>query len=236
MLRTITLKGGVEITNSNWANEVAAVIRKELRIELRGKVGLFSTFLFAVGAVTALGIASINSDPSPALSAGLLWLALLFACVVALARTFLLEEEQGTGDLLRLLAKPGPVFWGKAIFNFILLIAVAIVIVPAFLLLVNVTVASVALLIAGSLCGVAGLAAVVSMCGALASRAQGKGLLAGVISLPLLLPVLTAGITALRGAFGDPPDESWRAVLSLMGMAAAFFAIGPYLYAAIWKQ
>lgn len=232
----ILCQGGLEITSSSWASEVGAVFQKELRIELRGKVGLYSTLLFAVGAVTALGIASINTEPSPSLSAGLLWVTLLFACVVGLARTFLLEEEHGTGDLLRLLARPGPVFWGKAIFNLVLLVAVALVIVPAFVMFVNVNVASVPLLVAGSLCGSAGLAAVVSMCGALASRAQSRGLLAGVISLPLLLPVLAAGTSALRGAFGDPPEESWRAVLSLCGMAVAFFAIGPYLYAAIWKQ
>ncbi len=222
--------------NSSWAREVAAILGKELRVELRGRVGLYSTLVFAVGAVTALGIASIRGEPSPSLAAGLLWVALLFACVVGLARTFLSEEEQGTADLLRLLANPGPVFWGKAVFNMLLLIAVALFVVPLFVLFVKVEVVAPFLLISGVLCGCAGLAAVVSMCGALASRAQGRGLLMGVISLPLLLPVLAAGITALRGAFGDPSAESWSAVASLGGMAVAFSSLGPYLYAAVWKQ
>jgi len=40
----------------------------------------------------------------------LISVALLFAAIVALPRTVLVEEEQGTGDLLRLLAKPEDVF------------------------------------------------------------------------------------------------------------------------------
>ncbi|MCW5947042.1 MAG: heme exporter protein CcmB [Fimbriimonadales bacterium] len=229
-------KGGTATLSLGWGAEVAAVVRKEFRVELRGRVGLYSTLVFAVGAVTALGLASVRGEPSPSLAAGLLWVAMLFACVVGLARTFLAEEEQGTGDLLRLIANPGPVFWGKAIFNFLLIVAVAGLVVPLFVLFVRVQVADVGLLVCGTLCGCAGLAAVLSMCGALASRATGRGLLTGVISLPLLLPVLAAGITALRGAFGDSVSESWGAVASLAGMAAAFFAIGPYLYAAVWKQ
>ena len=222
--------------NCGWAAETCAVFRKEALSEIRGRHGLYTTLLFAVMTVTALGFASARGNPGPTLAAGMLWVAMLFAAITGLARTFILEEEQGTGDLLRLWGKPGPVFWGKLLYNLLLLVIVAAVVVPLFTLFVGAEVSDPGLLLAGLASGCAALAAAISMCGALVCRSSSRAVLSGVISVPVLLPVVLLGIGALRIAFGDAGSEGWESVAGLAGLAVAFGAAGPYLFAAVWKQ
>lgn len=231
-----TQKGGLETLKSEWLTETRAMLKKELLTELRGKNGLFATLLFAFGSVTAIGLAAARGEPSPTLAAGMFWVALLFAAVSGLLRTFLLEEETGTADLLRLWANPSPVFWGKFFFNLLLQIAVCLLITPLFILFVGSTITDWPLLIATLLIGSIALTAAVSICGAIACRAQGKAMVAGVISLPVLFPVLLMGISALRVALGAPVSGGWQALAGCAGLALVFCAVGPYLYAAIWKQ
>jgi heme exporter protein B len=166
----------------------------------------------------------------------MLWVALLFAGVVGVARTFLIEEEQGTGDLLRLWARPEPVFWGKTLYNLALICIVALVVVPMFALFVGIQIVDYALLFGGLISGCAALAAAIGFCGSLVARSKSRGALAGVISIPVLLPVVVLGVGALRESFGDPGTLGWTSVLGLAGLATAFAAAGPYLYAAVWKQ
>lgn len=222
--------------NSAWAREIVAVFNKEVASEVRGKHGLVTSLLFAVMTVSALGMAAAKSPPTPTLAAGMLWVALLFAAIVGVARTFIIEDEQGTGDLLRLWARPEPVFWGKTIYNLALIGIVAMVVLPLFILFVGVAIENMALLLAGLVAGCAALATAIGFCGSLVSRSKSKGALAGVISIPVLLPVVLLGVGALREAFGDPGSLGWTSVLGLAGLATAFAATGPYLYAAVWKQ
>ncbi|MBA3726679.1 MAG: heme exporter protein CcmB [Armatimonadetes bacterium] len=218
-----------------WAAETGAVFRKEVLGELRGRHGLFTSLLFSVMTVAALGMASARTAPEPTLAAGMLWIALLFAAITGLARTFILEEEQGTGDLLRLWAKPGPVFWGKLLYNFVLVLFVAVLVVPLFSLFVGIRPVNLPLALAGVVTGSAGLAAAISVCGAFVSRSSSRGALAGVISIPVLLPVIFLGVGAMRIAFGDAGTSGWISVAGLAGIAMAFFALGPYLFAAVWN-
>lgn len=186
--------------------------------------------------VSALGMAAAKSPPTPTLAAGMLWVALLFAGIVGVSRTFMGEEEQETGDLLRLWAKPEPVFWGKTLYNLVLIGIVAAVVLPLFVLFVGVSIVDFGLLAVGLVAGCAALGTAIGFCGALVSRSKSRAALAGVISIPVLLPVVLLGVGCLRVAFGEVGSLGWTSVLGLAGLATAFAAAGPYLYAAVWKQ
>src|SRR4051794_37721914 len=114
---TTPAKGGSARLNSNWRVEIGAVFRKEWLNESRTRSGLISSLLFSVVAVVAIALATFGKTPDPTIAAGLLWVTLLFSSILALPRSFIGEEETGTADLLRLLARPHVVFWGKALFN-----------------------------------------------------------------------------------------------------------------------
>lgn len=216
--------------------ETFAVLKKEIVSELRGKHGLYMAFLFSIVAAFALGMAS-SLEPPPASTAGvLLMILLLFSSISSLARTFVLEEEQGTGELLRMLGNPFAIFFGKMFYNLCLLVVITSVAVPALILFARFSVSDPVLLVVSLLFACAGLAAAVSFCGALASRSRSRATLSGVISTPVLLPWVWMGLNAFRGALGDVVQQPWASTVGLLGMALVFGSMGPLLYSAVWKR
>lgn len=225
---------------SRWSEEILAILRKEVLSEVRGRAGLLNSILFSIVTVVAVSLATSGNSISPTFAAGLVWVALLFAGAVALPRSFTLEEEQQTGDLLRLMARPHAVFWGKALYNLGLMILVALVLSGLFLVLVSVKAdrPTEAWLFVLSLLGAsAALSGAVTLCGALVAQAANRATLAGTISLPLLLPVLFLGVTSTKAALGDGTlEHGLVATAGLLSYGVASMALGPYLFAAIWKS
>jgi len=103
----------VPVKQSSWTAEIKAIFRKELASEVRTRSGLATVCLFSIAAVVAVAFGAFNQKLSGSLAAGLFWVTLLFTAAVALPRAFVIEEEQGTGDLLRLMARPEAVFGAR---------------------------------------------------------------------------------------------------------------------------
>lgn len=223
--------------SSSWREEIGAVFQKEVRTELRSKSGILTAGLFSVITVVAIAFGSSYSSLDATLAAGLLWVALTFAATISLPRIFLAEEEQGTADLLRLIARPHAVFWGKALFNLAQLILQAVVLSLLFVVLVRLEITSPIVFAAGLALGCAALAGAVTFCAALVAQASNRAVLAAVIALPLLIPLIAVGIAALRVSLGAGlPEQGTQALLGLLGYAGAVFAAGPHLFAAVWKN
>ena len=221
---------------SGWA----AILRKELRSELRQRSGLVTTLLFGIFTVVTISFATFDLAISPQLGAGLLGVALLFAAIVALPRVVLVEEEQGTGDLLRLLAKPEDVYWGKALYNLAFMIATALVITFLFLGFTHVPVAKPWLLMICTFGSCASYAGTVTLCGALVAQASNRTALAGVLAVPLLLPLSFLAVSGMRVALdvagGFNVGKGVIAGVGLLCYGAATLLIGPYLFSAVWKR
>lgn len=217
-----------------------AILWKEAASELRTRTGLFASALFAVLATTAIGFSSIHESPTPTMAAALLWVVLAFAAVTGLTRAFVLEEDQKTADLLRLWSSPEPIFWGKLTYNFLLLVFLAAIVVPLHIMFTGVEVRHPGLLMTALATGCVALSSGVTFCGALISRSSSRGAVAGVICLPVLLPVILAGMGALRVSFGDLAEGAartgWTSVASLVALSAAFLGIGRQLFAFIWEE
>lgn len=221
---------------SSFLRQWFSILRKELLTEWRGRYGLYASILFAVMAVTAIAIGTIGASLNARVSAGVLWVTLLFAGIVGLSRTMLREEEQKTADLLRLLAPPSPIFWGKAVYNFLLLILVSIVTMGLFLLFVDIHISDGLLLSMSLLVGNTALAIAITLCGAISAKARAPALLSGVISIPVVFVVILFGISALRPAFDPLLSGGWSSIAGLIGLTLLFGAIGPYLFATVWRS
>src|SRR5438128_9402338 len=97
--------------------DTLAVARKDLRIEVRGRYGLAAVLPFAVTLLIAFGLSlgpgrTLLQQTAP----GLLWLAVLFASVLAFRQAYQSESEDGA--LEELLLSPvdkAAVFLGKAL-------------------------------------------------------------------------------------------------------------------------
>ena len=235
--------------NSSWRREILAVLRKELQSELRSRSGLMTSGLFGLCAVVTIAVASFNTKLNGDIAAGLLWVILLFSGVLAIPRSFLIEEEQGTGDLLRQFARPHAIFWGKSLYNLTLSLATGSILTALFVVFASKTVSAPWLLVVTIVGGSAALTGAVTLCGALVARAANRAALAGAVSIPLLMPVLAMGVSALRVALssgildgGDPEfaalflRDGVRASVGLLCYAIVSLVVGPWIYAAVWKS
>ncbi len=220
----------------SWSTEVSAVFRKEIQSELRSKSGLITSGLFGVVSVVAIAFATWTVKVTPTVGAGLFWITLLFSSMISLPRAFTMEEELGTGDLLRLMARPHAVFWGKVLFNLILVAVTGIVLGTLFLLLAQVKIASVPIFVLSLAGACLALGGGVTLSGALVAQAANRNALAAAIALPLLVPLTAIGVSALRVAFGDVgATTGMMAAVGLVCYGVVSVALGPYLFAAVWK-
>jgi len=223
-------------TKSSWASEALAVFHKEWLTEMRSRHGLFTTFLFSLLAVVAMAFASFGLVPVPSLAAGMLCVTLLFSSVIALPRTFLAEDEQGTFDLLRLSAEPTALYFGKYLYNVAQSVISAAVLALLFTGMTSSRVEQPVMFTLGVLFTALALAGGVSVCGALVMGAANRWILSAAVSLPILLPQVFLAVEALRVAMGEgTADHGWSAVFGLFGWALVLASSGPYLAALAWK-
>jgi heme exporter protein B len=192
-------------------------------------------------AATALALVSYTIGPfglpegdRARLQAGLFWIILFFAAATGLPRAFVQEEESGTLVALRKTLPGTHVFAGKALFNFALFLAIAAVVVPGFVVLLEWKIASWGVLAATVLAGGYGLSVVSTFLSALTARAAQKNVLFVLVAFPLVLPLLVTAIAAtLEAAKGDPAWTSLRVLIAYDGAASG----AAYLLAeAAWED
>lgn len=224
----------------NWRSsplgEIWAVFLKEWRSEVRSRHGLFTAGLFSLLAVVGMGFASYGQKPSPTLGAGMLCITLLFSAIIALPRTFLLEDEQGTFDLLRIISNPMNSFVGKLLYNLVQMAITALLLGVLFTQFTGLDILNMPLFILGLILEAITLAGAVSLCGALVMGANNRWVLIGVLAMPLLLPQIAMGIGALRVSLGEGTIEGgWQNAVGLFGFGVALLGAGPLLVAQVWR-
>lgn len=226
--------------SSPWMPEILAVVRKEVRTELRSKSATFTAFMLSGVTVFTLAFAFYGRQLTSDAASGMLWAALLFAGVGTLTRAFVAEEEQGTGDLLRMWARPHAVYWGKVIFAFLQMTCTAALVVVLFLVLTGVSVANAPMLALTFLGGAAALAGLVTLVSALIARGQNRGTLAGVVALPLLVPLVALGVTGGRVALDVDVVQNtlsgWSSCAGVWLYTLLVLATAPYQFEAVWGE
>ncbi len=233
---------------SGWSPEIMAVLRKEAQTEWRTKTGLLTGGLYGFAIVLTVTLALYNKDPNRAdktfldhplkdVCASLIWSVLLFSSLLSLPRAFLAEEENGTADLLRLMARPHAVFWGKTLFNLLQTWVGGLLLGGLFVGAVGLDVPHRRLFVVCLLGGGAAVAGAVTLCGAIAAQATNRAALAGAVAIPLLLPLLQWGVTGMRAALGvERLSYGTNAAVGLVCYAVVSIVVGPTLYAAVWKS
>ena len=176
-----------------------AVARKDIRIELRTRYALNAMLLFAVTTAVMvsfrLGPLGVSRDGRAVSTlAVLLWVAIFFAAMNGLSRTFVREEETRTVALLRLSTPPLAVYLGKLLVNLGLLALLETLVTLLFVGLMNVRIGQPGLFAATLALGGFGLAGATTIIAALVAKADGRSALFAVLAFPLLLPLLIIAV------------------------------------------
>ena len=216
---------------------IAALLRKEARVELRTFESIPAMTLFSVTTYVLFHFGLQEDALEGNLASGVLWVTLLFAAVLGINRLFVADDEQGGFDAFMLSpADRSALLVGKAAALLAYLVVVEIVTVPAFALLllgVGIGQALPDLLAVLALADL-GVAAIGTLVGALAVRTRARDLLGPLLSLPLLVPVVIAASRASTPLFSRPVapmPAHWLLTLALYDLVFAVigFALFDFL-------
>jgi len=217
-----------------FLRQSAAVAGKDLRIEVRGRYALGAVLPFAATLLVAFGL-SLGPDRVllQRTAPGLLWLAVLFAAVLASRRAY--ESESEDGALEGLLLAPvdkAAVYLGKAAAVAAQLLVLEVIVMTLVSALFSLSLGgNLPALAAAFVLGTTGLAGVGALFGALDASARAREAVFPLLVLPLATPVLVAGVkaTAIATSGTGGTLGSWIGLLvafDLMILAAGTLVYG----------
>lgn len=213
----------------SWLQQASIVARKDLAIELAtGEITTTAGFFAVLVTIIASLAFFSGADARRTVAPGVIWVAVAFASVLALSRTW--QRERDDGALSGLLALPvarSAVFAGKAFSVAVFVTIVELIVIPATALLFSIDLAvmgpGLALFALGA---TPGIAASGTLFGAMTIRTRARDLVLATVLFPLLAPSLLAAVAGTRELLSGAPLGSLGDYFELMGLFAVIFVTG----------
>lgn len=230
---------------------IKAIFVKDIVTELRSKEVLPAMIVLGMLIVLVLRlICEAGSLTASAIGPVALWIALLFAGLLAQERSFAAEQQH---DCIRgLLLAPldaGAIYLAKFLVNITMLCAFEIIIVPVVILVFKLTIAhGIGNLIAVLLLGNTAICSVGTLFSAMVHVSRIRGSLLSILVLAVLMPMMAPTVFALLQCFGSIPDEligvgalamvgNFKTAISyLIGFDAVFVTAGWLLFGFVVQE
>ena len=216
------------------------LVRKDLLLELRTKEIIIPMFAFGLAIIMIFALSfNASQEINHAFSPGLLWIIILFTSSLGLNRMFVLEKEFDAFTLT--LAAPidrGTIFVSKVISGTILLLIAEIMIIPPFIIFMNIAIPSdghimILILLIGDL-GIMSIGVIVS---GLSMRAKLSEMLLPILFFPLVSPHIIACVKATNYWFKGLSFINWQAWIYLMlSFVLVFFLLGFMIFEYITEE
>jgi heme exporter protein B len=196
-----------------------AIARKDAVAELRGRHATVSTLFFAAVVLLLFGFAlGPDSERLAAAAPGLLWLAVVFAGMLAVSRLHLLETDDGALEQLALYPiSRRAIYLGKALAGLAVMLVLGLLVLGAVGILFAVDIGAAWLpLVVTVLLGAVGIAAVGTFYAGVTVRLRAREVMLPLLMLPVLAPLLLGAVKATTAALaGDPFGElgAWLQLL-----------------------
>ena len=216
------------------------LVRKDLLLELRTKEIVIPMFAFGLAIIMIFAL-SFNASQAinHAFAPGLLWIIILFISSLGLNRMFVLEKEFDAFTLT--LSAPidrGIIFLSKAISGTILLLISQIMIIPPFILFMNLSIPSdwyimILILLIGDL----GIMSVGTIVSGLSMRAKLSEMLLPILFFPLVSPHIIACVKATNYWFKGLSIVNWQTWIYLMiSFVLVFFLLGFMIFEYVTEE
>jgi heme exporter protein B len=209
------------------------LLRRELRIAVRegGAVGTALGFFLILVALLPLGLGP-DLNLLSRIAPGVLWIGLLLAALLSLGRMFETDHEDGSLEVMA--TGPLPlelVAAAKSLGHWLSTGIPLVLLAPALGLLLNLELDAYPVLVATLLAGTPAISFLGGIGAALTLRARRGGMLIALLVLPLYVPTLIFGISAVA-AVVTPPGSFGASFLMLAATSLASLALGPIAAAA----
>jgi heme exporter protein B len=215
-------------------HKTKAIFLKELTCEFRCHYGSGSLLMFSLTTLAAVSMSIGSQSLEPEFLSVLFWIILFFSSMAGLSRVFLQENDAGTLQTLRIYAGSQPVFFGKFLYNLLLLFALTTFLLPLFVIFLNVSLPHFFSLCLILLLGDVGLAASTTLIASLITQAQGQSSLFTVLNFPIILPLLLFCIQLTTAAFSPEDFVIGSQMLFLAVYDVIILALASVLFDYIW--
>ena len=209
--------------NRSFYTAVAAIVRKDLRAELRARELVSMMALFALLSILAFSFAlDLDKGAREEAVSGVLWVTLVFASLLGFNRSLAQEREQGNFDAMLLApVSRAAIYVGKLLGNFIFTLIVALALLPLMTMLYGRNLLD-GWIVATTALGIFGIATIGTLLATLTAQTRAREALLPIAMLPIVLPFLLTAVRATRGILAEAPAGEWG---SPLGMLAAICVI-----------
>jgi heme exporter protein B len=197
----------------------AASLRKDLRLEWRSKDAINSMLFFSLLVVVIFSFAfNPTAEESRQIAGGLVWVAFLFAAVVALNQTWARELRNQVLDAYRVSpAPPVALFIAKALGNFIFVSVLEALMTPLFIVFYSLRPLGPAWqLIPVALLGTWALIVNGTFFAAMSIRTRSREIMLPLLLFPISIPALLAMVEATSAILtAENPAKFWIVLLAV---------------------
>ena len=212
------------------------IVRRDLRLALlQGMDSLMAVMFFVIAVV----LFPLGVGPEPnilaRIAAGVIWVAALLASMLSLERLFETDFEDGSLELLSLMPLPlEAVVMAKVTAHWLTTGLPLIVAAPLLAVLMNMDGGGFSVLVLALILGTPSLSLVGAVGAALILGSGRGGMLLSLLVLPLFIPVLIFGVSAVDAAITGFPVRAQLLILGAFLLAA--LPLCPWTSAAALRQ
>lgn len=216
--------------------QAARIAAKDLTIEWKSREILATGAFLAVVVILIFSFAFVvgGTPPSPAVTSGILWVAIIVSGTVGLGRTF---DRERDGEAIRaLLLTPTPraaIYLGKLVATIALMLVVesAVTLLSGLFFSADIGARAGRLALLLGL-GTLGFAAVGSIFSAALLRAKSRDVLLSTLLYPIVIPILIAGARGTAQLLDPSPDLEAVAFWTefLMSVDVVFLVVGLWAF------
>ena len=217
-------------------SRLISIVRRDLYLALRQGMDSTMVVTFFIIAVVLFPL-GVGPEPNilARISSGVIWVAALLASMLSLERLFQTDYEDGSLELLALQPVALEVtVAAKIIAHWLTTGLPLIVAAPLLAVLMNMQAEGFVILIVTLLLGTPTLSLIGAIGAALTLGSRRGGVLLSLLVLPLYIPVLVFGITAIDATLAELPARPH--LLILAGLLVAAAALCPWVGAAAIRQ
>ena len=213
--------------------DLKQLIGRDLRLAMRegGALGTALGFFLVVVAMLPLGLGP-DLNLLARIAPGILWIALLLSALLSLPRVFESDYDDGSLEVLATGSLPLElVAAGKSLAHWISTGIPLALLAPVLGILLNLDLAAYPVLIATMLVGTPAVSFLGAIGAALTLKTRRGGLLLALLVLPLYIPTLIFGISAMSAA-AMSPDALGPSIAILAAISLVSVVLGPIACAA----
>lgn len=214
---------------------IASVALKDIKSELRTKYAITAMALFVLTAIAMIVFATAGEKFNPELTAGVLWIIMFFTAMTGLSKSFVSEEERGTGLILQLMNTTSTIYIGKLLFTICLSLVLNTVAILLFFLFTGLEVKNWLVFSLMEILGSLGIASATTIISAIIAKSATKNALFPVLAFPLLLPLILTGVeTTILSLVGASWAEAQGDIILMICYSVVVITSSILLFEFVW--